>query len=182
MNAVTDGVSDGVTSAASAPSAVTGGTRAAVPRLPPAVQAQAAAAPWSATLSSTRSERERLGDEERQQQQQVVLGGSQCEDVLSSEQRASMALNASIIEDQQKALRKVAEEVTGLNELFVELGHIVASQGEEVENVASLAHRMADDVQAARQELGRSSTSRRAAACRAEGRGRSCLSGGEAQR
>ena len=76
-----------------------------------------------------------------------------------------MALNASIIEDQQKALRKVAEEVTGLNELFVELGHIVASQGEEVENVASLAHRMADDVQAARQELERAELDQQKGGC-----------------
>ena len=84
---------------------------------------------------------------------------------VNAEQRASMALNASIIEDQQKALRKVAEEVTGLNELFVELGHIVASQGEEVENVASLAHRMADDVQAARQELERAELDQQKGGC-----------------
>ena len=167
VNAVTDGVSDGVTNAASAPSAVTGeDTRRSAPRSPPAVQAQAAAAAMERHFEQhAQYERERLGDEERQQQQQVVLGGSQCEDVLSSEQRASMALNASIIEDQQKALRKVAEEVTGLNELFVELGHIVASQGEEVENVASLAHRMADDVQAARQELERAELDQQKGGC-----------------
>ena len=101
---------------------------------------------------------------EQQQQQQMQMqmqmqmqkqgqGIMMMTQVRDAELKSSMALNASIIEDQQQALRLVAQEVSGLNELFHELGHLVAEQGEEVENVASLAHAAADDVSSARSEL-----------------------------
>ena len=64
-----------------------------------------------------------------------------------------MQTNAQVIDEQQAALQAIAQEVNGLNELFSELGHLVASQGEEVETVATLAHETADDVARAREEL-----------------------------
>lgn len=93
-----------------------------------------------------------------QQQQQLVLvppSSSAATTVasLDEEQRAAMQTNAQVIDEQQAALQAIAQEVNGLNELFSELGHLVASQGEEVETVATLAHETADDVARAREEL-----------------------------
>ena len=67
-------------------------------------------------------------------------------------QRA-MALNDELIEERSGALKAVAAEVHALNELFVELGHVVAVQGHGVHEAAGLAHDVYDDVAAAKEEL-----------------------------
>ena len=67
-------------------------------------------------------------------------------------QRA-MALNEELIEERSGALKAVAAEVHALNELFVELGHVVAVQGAGVHEAAGLAHDVYDDVAAAKEEL-----------------------------
>ena len=71
---------------------------------------------------------------------------------LSATQQA-IATNASLIEQKQSALQMVAAEVQDLNALFLELGHLVAAQGAEVETVTTLADATVADVAAAREEL-----------------------------
>lgn len=62
-------------------------------------------------------------------------------------------INAALIEQKKGQMEAVAAEVRALNELFAELGHFVAVQGAEVRNAAALAHKVHDDVAAAKQEL-----------------------------
>jgi hypothetical protein len=67
--------------------------------------------------------------------------------------RRAMETNEELIESQKSALHTIATEVQGLNELFVELGHLVASQGAEVETVAMCAEETLQGVAAAREQL-----------------------------
>ena len=76
-----------------------------------------------------------------------------------------MATNASLIEGKHAAMRAIAAEVHGLNELFMELGILVKVQGEEVETVASLAQSVADDVLSAREELEKADREQQQSGC-----------------
>ena len=72
---------------------------------------------------------------------------------LAEEEHDAITTNARLIEEQQSAMRHVAQEVDGIATLFSELGQLVAVQGEEVETVATLADQTAADVYRAKEEL-----------------------------
>lgn len=76
-----------------------------------------------------------------------------CVMVPAVDGQQAVDINNELIEAKKGQLRAVAEEVHALHELMNDLGQIVAIQGGQVSHAASLAHKVHDDVAAAREEL-----------------------------
>ena len=71
----------------------------------------------------------------------------------SQEQQQAIGVNEELIAHKQATLREVAAEVHALNELFIELGHFVALQGEGVEHASYQAEETHHNVLQARRQL-----------------------------
>jgi t-SNARE complex subunit (syntaxin) len=69
--------------------------------------------------------------------------------------REALRQNNAIIEDNERAMHHIAEEVEGLNDLFLSLGTIVSQGHDEVETIASHAAKSAEHSSRAVAELER---------------------------